>query len=60
MNLEQLIADAIQVTNYLRRRFGQEKIYLKGFYAFPLWPAPTASRTPDSAPAWKLPSYGSW
>jgi pimeloyl-ACP methyl ester carboxylesterase len=30
MNLEQLIADTIEVTNYLRRRFGQEKIYLLG------------------------------
>jgi pimeloyl-ACP methyl ester carboxylesterase len=30
MTLEQLIADTIEVTNYLRRRFGKEKIYLLG------------------------------
>ncbi|WP_373551169.1 alpha/beta hydrolase [Haliscomenobacter sp.] len=28
MTLEQMIADTKQVTNYLRKRFGQEKIYL--------------------------------
>lgn len=28
--VEQLISDTIEVTNYLRRRFGQEKIYLMG------------------------------
>jgi pimeloyl-ACP methyl ester carboxylesterase len=30
MNLEQMIADTIGVTNYLRQRFGREKIYLMG------------------------------
>ncbi len=30
MTVEQLIADAVEVTNYLRKRFGQEKIYLLG------------------------------
>lgn len=30
MTMEQLIADTIAVTNYLRQRFGQEKIYLMG------------------------------
>jgi len=30
MSLEQLIADTIEVTNYLRGRFGQDKIYLLG------------------------------
>ncbi|MGD8403637.1 MAG: alpha/beta hydrolase [Anaerolineales bacterium] len=28
MTAEQFVADAIEVTNYLRKRFGQEKIYL--------------------------------
>jgi pimeloyl-ACP methyl ester carboxylesterase len=28
MTLEQLISDAVEVTNYLRNRFGKEKIYL--------------------------------
>jgi pimeloyl-ACP methyl ester carboxylesterase len=30
MTLEQMIADTLEVTNYLRQRFGQEKIYLMG------------------------------
>ncbi len=30
MNLDQMISDAKEVTNYLRTRFGQEKIYLMG------------------------------
>ena len=30
MTVEQLIADTIEVTNYLRKRFGKEKIYLLG------------------------------
>jgi pimeloyl-ACP methyl ester carboxylesterase len=30
MTMEQLIADTIAVTNYLRHRFGKEKIYLLG------------------------------
>ncbi len=30
MTFEQLISDTLEVTNYLRKRFGQEKIYLMG------------------------------
>lgn len=30
MTLEQMIADTLTLTNYLRQRFGQEKIYLMG------------------------------
>ncbi len=30
MTVPQLIADTVEVTNYLRRRFGQDKIYLLG------------------------------
>ncbi len=30
MNLDQIISDTKEVTNYLRTRFGQEKIYLMG------------------------------
>jgi pimeloyl-ACP methyl ester carboxylesterase len=30
MTLEQMISDTLEVTNYLRHRFGQEKIYLMG------------------------------
>jgi len=30
MTLEQMISDTLEVTNYLRHRFGKEKIYLMG------------------------------
>ena len=30
MTLEQMISDTVELTNYLRHRFGQEKIYLMG------------------------------
>lgn len=30
MTLEQMISDALEVTNYLRQRFGKDKIYLMG------------------------------
>lgn len=30
MTAEQLVSDTLEVTNYLRKRFGQEKIYLLG------------------------------
>ena len=30
LTLEQMVADTIEVTNYLRQRFGQDKIYLVG------------------------------
>ncbi len=30
MTLEQMISDTLEVTNYLRRRFGKEKIFLMG------------------------------
>ena len=30
MTLEQMISDTLEVTNYLRQRFGKEKIYLMG------------------------------
>ena len=30
VNPRQLVSDAVEVTNYLRKRFGQEKIYLMG------------------------------
>ena len=30
MTVEQMISDTLEVTNYLRKRFGQEKIYLFG------------------------------
>jgi pimeloyl-ACP methyl ester carboxylesterase len=30
VNPDQLVSDTVAVTNYLRTRFGQEKIYLMG------------------------------
>ncbi|MDR0840576.1 MAG: alpha/beta hydrolase [Christensenellaceae bacterium] len=30
MTLEQMVSDTVEVTNYLREKFGQEKIYLMG------------------------------
>lgn len=33
MTLEQMVSDTIEVTNYLRNRFGKEKIYIMGFFA---------------------------
>ncbi len=30
VSVEQLVSDTLEVTNYLRRRFGQERIYLMG------------------------------
>jgi pimeloyl-ACP methyl ester carboxylesterase len=30
LNLEQMVSDTLEVTNYLRQRFGQDKIYLMG------------------------------
>lgn len=31
INADQLVSDTIEVTNYLRNRFGQDKIYLMGY-----------------------------
>ncbi|MFO7656740.1 MAG: hypothetical protein R6W78_06700 [Bacteroidales bacterium] len=36
MTLEQMISDTKEVTNYLRKRFGQDKIYLMGSRESPL------------------------
>jgi pimeloyl-ACP methyl ester carboxylesterase len=47
MNLEQMIADTISVTNYLRKRFGQEKIYLMGHSGGTFIGIQTAARKPD-------------
>jgi len=39
MAVEQLISDTLAVTNYLRHRFGQEKIYLMGHSGEPSLPS---------------------
>jgi pimeloyl-ACP methyl ester carboxylesterase len=43
----QLIADTIEVTNYLRRRFGQERIYLMGHSGGSFIGIQAAARAPD-------------
>ena len=47
MTLEQLIADTIEVTNYLRRRFGKEKIYLMGHSGGSFIGIQTAAQAPE-------------
>jgi pimeloyl-ACP methyl ester carboxylesterase len=44
---EQLIADALEVTDYLRRRFAQEKIYLMGRSGGTFIGVQTAARAPE-------------
>ena len=43
---EQLVSDAIEVTNYLRRRFGKEKIYLMGHSGGTFLGVEAAARAP--------------
>jgi len=45
--LEQMISDTLEVTNYLRRRFGVEKIYLMGHSGGTFIGIQAASRRPD-------------
>jgi pimeloyl-ACP methyl ester carboxylesterase len=47
MTVEQLIADTITVTNYLRDRFGQDKIYLLGHSWGSFLGIQVAARRPD-------------
>jgi pimeloyl-ACP methyl ester carboxylesterase len=47
MNLEQFISDTIAVTNYLRDRFGKEKIYLMGHSGGSFIGIHAASRAPE-------------
>jgi len=47
MTHEQFIADTIEVTNYLRERFGQEKIYLMAHSGGSLFAIQAAARRPD-------------
>jgi pimeloyl-ACP methyl ester carboxylesterase len=47
MNLEQMIADTIEVTNYLRERFGKDKIYLMGHSGGTFIAIQTAARAPE-------------
>jgi pimeloyl-ACP methyl ester carboxylesterase len=47
MTFEQLISDTIEVTNYLRKRFGQEKIYLMGHSGGTFIGIQAAARKPE-------------
>lgn len=47
MTMEQLVADVVAVTNYLRRRFGQEKIYLMGHSGGTFTGIQVAARAPE-------------
>lgn len=44
---EQLISDTVEVTNYLRERFGKEKIYLLGHSGGSFLGIQVAARTPE-------------
>jgi pimeloyl-ACP methyl ester carboxylesterase len=47
MTQEQMISDTLEVTNYLRRRFGKEKIYLMGHSGGTFIGIQTAARAPE-------------
>jgi pimeloyl-ACP methyl ester carboxylesterase len=47
ITMEQLIADTLAVTNYLRDRFGQEKIYLMGHSGGTFFGIQAAARAPE-------------
>ena len=47
MTLEQMISDTLEVTNYLRQRFGKEKIYLMGHSGGTFIGIQAAARAPE-------------
>ncbi|HLO28256.1 MAG TPA: alpha/beta hydrolase [Anaerolineales bacterium] len=47
LNLDQMISDTLEVTNYLRQRFGKEKIYLMGHSGGSFIGIETAARKPE-------------
>ena len=47
MTLEQFISDTLEVTNYLRHRFGKEKIYLMGHSGGTFLGIQVAARAPE-------------
>jgi pimeloyl-ACP methyl ester carboxylesterase len=47
MTLEQMISDTLEMTNYLRRRFSQEKIYLMGHSGGTFIGIHAAARAPE-------------
>jgi pimeloyl-ACP methyl ester carboxylesterase len=47
VNPEQLVSDTLELTNYLRKRFGQEKIYLMGRSGGTFFGIQAAARAPE-------------
>ncbi len=47
INTEQMISDTLAVTNYLRQRFGKEKIYLMGHSGGSFFGIQVAARAPE-------------
>jgi pimeloyl-ACP methyl ester carboxylesterase len=47
VDIEQLVSDALELTNYLRKRFDQEKIYLMGHSGGTFLGIHAAARAPD-------------
>ncbi len=47
MTVEQFIADTLEVTNYLRRRYNQDKIYLMGHSGGTFFGIQAAARAPE-------------
>ncbi len=47
MTIDQIVEDTIEVTNYLRERFGKEKIYLMGHSGGSFIGIKTANRAPE-------------
>jgi pimeloyl-ACP methyl ester carboxylesterase len=47
LTLEQMISDTLEMTNYLRRRFGKEKIYLMGHSGGTFIGIQAAARAPE-------------
>jgi pimeloyl-ACP methyl ester carboxylesterase len=47
MTLEQMISDTLEVTKYLRQRFGEEKIYLMGHSGGTFIGIQAAARAPE-------------
>src|SRR6187549_348329 len=47
MNLEQMISDTLELTNYLRQRFDKDKIYLMGHSGGSFIGIQAAARSPE-------------
>jgi pimeloyl-ACP methyl ester carboxylesterase len=47
LNLDQMVSDTLDVTNYLRKRFGKEKIYLMGHSGGTFIGIQAAARAPE-------------